>query len=153
MSHFRSIDDLRQKCGDSAADQAERKMRAGVNSELGNHVVRAVTTPARRKYRNEPVEHDGQRFDSKLERDAYLWLCREHEERNVIRQVSIPFGDNRLRVDFMVIIYAYPMGGEYRVTLYDAKGRVTPEWRGKANHLRDKHGITINLITREDLKT
>ena len=98
----------------------------------------------RNKYRNVPTVVDGKRFDSKLEAKVYQDLCLEYGKENVICQVSIPIGAQRIRPDFMVIQYRWP-NGTMKVVFIDAKGRETPAWRAKANHLKDKHGIEIQL--------
>lgn len=96
--------------------------------------------PARRKYRNVPVEVDGQRFDSRLEADVYARLVSYYGRDRVIRQVSFPVGSRRIRPDFLVLL---PGGG---FVLADAKGFATDAWTAKANHLRDRHGLGIVLI-------
>ena len=103
----------------------------------------------RSKYRNIPTVVDGQRFDSKLEAKVYGDLCLEYGKQNVIRQVSIPIGAQRIRPDFMVLIYKDPLDKfeepSYNVMFIDAKGRETPAWRAKANCLKALHGIEIQL--------
>lgn len=99
-----------------------------------------------RKHHNAPEAG----FDSKLEHRVYQRLCLAHGERNVIRQVSIPLGKLRIRPDFMVIEERFG-DGSFRARLVDAKGLPTREWRAKANHLEQAHGLEIQIIRAEDL--
>ena len=134
---YKSIADIRDRLGPDAAAQVERQLTREV-------VNRMISKP--RKYRNEPcVGADGSKFDSKKERRDYERLCAEHGERNVIRQVSIPIGERRIRPDFMVII-SRNGDGTFVAKLMDSKGMETREWAAKSNHLLDKHGISIKCI-------
>lgn len=101
--------------------------------------------PKVRKYRNEPVVRDGQRFDSKLESNVYDMLCAQYGKENVICQASIPVGNLRIRPDFMVIHDRFS-DGRFWAEFVDAKGVVTRDWTAKCNHLRDKHGLTVRQI-------
>lgn len=99
----------------------------------------------RKKYRNQPTEINGERFDSKLEARICEMLRTIHGERNVIRQISIPIGAARVRPDFLIIHERFE-DGTFRAELADAKGVETQAWKAKANHLQDKHGINIRTI-------
>lgn len=99
---------------------------------------------APRKYRNEPTELDGERFDSKLEAAVFARLVAYYGRDRVIRQVSFPVGSLRIRPDFLVLL---PCG---RFALADAKGFATDAWKAKANHLRHFHGLEIALIRKPE---
>lgn len=133
---YRNLDDLRAKCGPRAAEQA-----AAALAERAQ--------PDRRKYRNEPVEADGERFDSRHEYRVAVALRVKHGRENVIRQVSLPIGELRIRPDFLVIYERYE-DGTFRAELVDAKGMMTAAWRAKANHLEAQHGLRIRLVSARD---
>lgn len=101
--------------------------------------------PKPRKYRNQPCEVAGQKFDSKHEADCYLNLRAVYGAERVIRQVSIPIGSKRIRPDFLIIHEVFE-DGTFRAELVDAKGMVAKEWSAKANHLETQHRLKIRLI-------
>jgi len=103
--------------------------------------------PGRRKYRNVPTVIGGHRFDSRHEAEVWLALCATYGAKNVIRQVSLPIGEKRIRPDFLIIRQHFP-DGTFRAEFADAKGMITQEWKAKSNHLTDKHGLKIRLITK-----
>ncbi len=133
---YRNLDDLRARCGPRAAEQA-----AAVLAEREKPAAQAP-----RKYRNEPVEHDGERFDSRHEYRVAVALRVKHGRENVIRQVSLPLGELRIRPDFLIIHERFP-DGTFRAELVDAKGMMTDAWRAKANHLEAQHGLRIRLVS------
>lgn len=98
------------------------------------------------KYNAQKCEHDGLKFDSKLERDIYLELERMVANGDIpsfIRQVSIPTGNAskyRMRPDFLVIIED---GIAPRVLWIDAKGRATRDWTAKQDAVRQIFGIEV----------
>ena len=102
--------------------------------------------PKRQKYGNKPVTADGIRFPSLLERDRYeqlklLWLA--GEVRWFVRQVSFDLpGGVRYVSDFVVIWANNP------VTVEDAKGVLKQETRNKLKQVREKYGITVDLVER-----
>lgn len=111
-----------------------------------NHVREAAQMVKPRKYKNEPCEVDGEKFDSKLEARVCHRLRLEHGRENVIRQVSIPLdAEKRIRPDFLIIAERYE-DGSFRGFFVDAKGRLTDRWATAAAWLKDKHGLKIELI-------
>lgn len=109
--------------------------------------IAAIERRGRKKYHNVPCTgDDGEKFDSLKERRDCQALRALHGAENIIRQVSLPLGELRLRVDFVRIVERYE-DGTFRVELLDTKGgRPTKEWTAKANHLREKHKVTIRII-------
>lgn len=103
--------------------------------------------PEPRKYRNQPCEVEGEKFDSKLEAEVWQGLKREPWVRAVVRQVSIPCGilKRRLRVDFLAILEVRP-DGTFVGELIDAKGVETDAWRLKAEALEQSTGIRVRRI-------
>ena len=94
-----------------------------------------------RKFRNKPCYHDGERFDSKGERDEYIALTEEYP--TVLRQVSIHIGQGkRIRPDFLVI-QEFLKDGWFVARLEDFKGVETRDWKNKAAWLKDKTGVEI----------
>ena len=97
------------------------------------------------KYRNVHVQHQGERFHSKREMEA--WKAFKLQAlaggiRAVIRQVSLPMPEStrRIRLDFLVI----ENDGTHR--WYDSKGFETSEFRLKADIIKSAYGITVELI-------
>lgn len=96
-----------------------------------------------KKYRNQPCEHEGEKFDSKLERDVWIALCFKYGRQYVKRQPSFKLaGGQRIRPDFLVIL------GALNTTywLFDAKGHETPEWKRKAKQFAKEYFQEIVLI-------
>lgn len=117
---------------------ADRRLQHGV--ELPSGMTRK---PA--KYRNRKVTHNGEKFDSVREMQA--WKVFRTQElmgaiRSVIRQVSMPMPSShrRIRIDFLVI----ENDGKHR--WFDAKGFATPEFKLKSDIVKSGYGITIELI-------
>jgi len=97
------------------------------------------------KYRNERIEAQGQRFDSKREYEAFKAFELQRlagEIRSCVRQVSfqLPGTKRRIRVDFMVV------ENDGMVHWYDAKGFETQAWNLKRAQVKDAFGIHIQLI-------
>lgn len=99
------------------------------------------TGVTKRKYRNEPVWEDGQRFDSKLELRYYRELKLRRAAGEVLwftRQV--PFileGGVRYRADFLVRLTA---GG---VDVVDCKGEDTQESINKRKQVKARYGVDV----------
>jgi len=107
--------------------------------------ARAAGAVSESKYRNERVEFQGQKFDSRHELVVYLERQRQALEgsiRAVVRQVSLPLpgSTRRIRVDFMIV------GNDGRIRWEDAKGFETEAWRLKRQVVRDAYGIEIELV-------
>ena len=105
------------------------------------------------KYNNVVTVEDGMKFDSKLEARVYKALCAKFGTDHVLRQVSIPIGEPRVRLDFMILMFkGLSLQGDVPFTpcvFAHAKARMTPTARAKYNHLRDKHGIKVWIIESE----
>lgn len=115
---------------------------AQVNARLQQQIGSPFTPAPQSKYGNQKVWHNGQRFDSKLERQ--WWKNFELQRlagdiRAVIRQVSLPLpgSGRRMRVDFVVI----ELTGNIR--WIDAKGYPTKEWLLKRDIIEQAYGIRI----------
>lgn len=101
----------------------------------------------RNKYGRKRVCVDGEWFDSQLEANVCRRLRVIHGKENVVRQPSLPIGDQRIRPDFMVVLDRGVSGGRpvYTVQFHDAKGHETPESKAKRNCLKALHGIDVEL--------
>lgn len=89
----------------------------------------------------------GEVFDSKLERSVCATLRKVYGHENVIRQVSLPIGLQRIVPDFLIIHGRDVFGpGTFVGELVDAKGWPTPAWKTKARRLEKQHGLSIRLI-------
>jgi len=107
--------------------------------------ARAAGASSASKYRNERVEFQGQKFDSRHELVVYLERQRQVLEgtiRAVIRQVSLPLPGTarRIRVDFAVV------ENDGRIRWEDAKGFDTPMGRLKRQQVKDAYGVEIELV-------
>lgn len=107
--------------------------------------ARASGSSGERKYRNKPLEWQGEKFDSRHELDIYrkrLDARMNGYIRAVIRQVSMPLPHTtrRIRVDFLLV------ENDGRLRWEDAKGFETPAWRLKRQIVRDAYGIEIELV-------
>jgi hypothetical protein len=106
--------------------------------------ARIKLKPARRKYGNEPVVIDGQRFDSK--REASRWLVlRDLEKAGGIsgleRQKRYLCWINGLLVCEYRADFQYLVQG--RLTVEDCKGYRTREYLLKRRLMKALYGITI----------
>ena len=104
------------------------------------------------KYNNRKVtDEHGNNFQSKHELLVYQKLLKLYGWKNIIRQVSLPIGLQRIRPDFLVI-ESINDDGSFTARLVDAKGRPTPDWQFKANKVEEKHGIHIETLGKDWLK-
>lgn len=105
-----------------------------------------------RKYRNEPTEIDGIRFDSKHEANVYVWLKARKDRgelRWIFRQVPFQFINGTVyRADFMTVL---PDGRVEAV--WDAKSEITAknrEYINKKKSLKAEWGITLREVYARD---
>lgn len=150
---FNSIKDLREKCGNAAADRVEwlwnKTLTPGLDEFELNTARVALNEAVVRKYRNEPCTGiNGEKFDSKQERRDYERLIAQHGRRNVMRQVSIRLTEKqRMVVDFLILLEVRE-DGTFVGRFADSKGIMTRVWKNKADVLRDKHGLSVELLTK-----
>ena len=118
------------------------------------------------KYKNEKVEFDGIKFDSKRERDRYMVL-KDAERRGVISELKcqpkftlIPAQyheeEKQLKTkvkmvkkcDFLAITYTgdFQYVKDGKVVVEDVKGMVTPEYKLKEKMMAYFHHIIIRRI-------
>lgn len=108
-------------------------------------------TPATkpRKYRNQPIVVNGERYDSKCEYHAHEWLRALYalgELRWILRQVSFRLeGGVVYRCDFMVELVTGPPF----VDVWDAKGRDTQASINKRKQVKARYGIEVKLWPRD----
>ncbi len=103
------------------------------------------TAPKSSKYRNEKVEIDGHRFDSKAEGARY-WDLRQLERVGAIT-------DLELQPAFPLLVQGVRIGvykADFRyrdelgvVIVEDVKGMKTAMYRWKAKHVKAQYGIEI----------
>lgn len=98
------------------------------------------------KYRAQPIEVDGIRFDSKAEAKRWFDL-RTLEVNGLIsrleRQVRYDFILNGVNLGFYKADYRYFDHAKARVVVEDCKGVRTPVFALKAKLMRAIHGVTI----------
>ena len=118
------------------------------------------------KYKNEKVEFDGIKFDSKRERDRYMVL-KDAERRGVISELKcqpkftlIPAQyheeEKQLKTkvkmvkkcDFLAITYTgdFQYVKDGKIVVEDVKGMVTPEYKLKEKMMAYFHHIIIRRI-------
>ena len=118
------------------------------------------------KYKNEKVEFDGYKFDSKRERDRYMVL-KDAERRGVISELKcqpkftlIPAQYHEeakqlktkvkmvKKCDFLAITYTgdFQYVKDGKVVVEDVKGMVTPEYKLKEKMMAYFHHIIIRRI-------
>ena len=118
------------------------------------------------KYKNEKVEFDGIKFDSKRERDRYMVL-KDAERRGVISELKcqpkftlIPAQyheeEKQLKTkvkmvkkcDFLAITYTgdFQYVKDGKVVVEDVKGIVTPEYKLKEKMMAYFHHIIIRRV-------
>jgi hypothetical protein len=100
------------------------------------------------KYRNERVEVEGHKFDSK--REAARWmelrmLERTGAIRNLARQIRFPLDVNGIHIcDYIAdFIYESVDDSSWERVVEDSKGVRTPEYKLKAKLMLAIHGVTI----------
>lgn len=97
-----------------------------------------------RKYRNEPVVVDGERFDSKLEARYYEQLKARRAAGEVLWWVrQVPFtleGGVRYLADFLVVLAA---GG---ADVIDCKGEDTQASINKRKQVKARYGVDVQLV-------
>ncbi len=135
---IRNLQDAEAKLGKRGRTLVERAMGKQLYDKIEQ-------LPKPNKYRNQPVEVDGQRFDSKLEEAVYRRLVAQYGRGGVIRQVSIPIGSKRIRPDFLCIVARHE-DGTFTGRWLDAKGHATEAWSAKQNHLLDVYGLEIQVV-------
>ena len=101
----------------------------------------------RRKYGNQPTEHDGKRFDSKHEAQVYETLrleCLAGEHVGLARQVTfyLPGG-----VKYVADFVTFEEKGGF--TVYDAKSEATRKDKTKKKKKRQmKNCLNIEIVER-----
>lgn len=99
----------------------------------------------RSKFGAERCELDGDRFDSKGERDAYLELCKRFGKRHVLRQVWFPLpGALDIVIDFVVMTLKQDLNGI--VLLIEYKGHETREYRLKKRQFEALYGRRLTVL-------
>ena len=104
-----------------------------------------VAKPKRRKYRNEPTEHNGYTYPSQAQARHAAGLDLQVKAgliRGWIREVTIPIphSDRRMRIDALII------ENDGRVRWVDVKGmKPTEAWQLKREAVQRGYGITIEV--------
>lgn len=102
------------------------------------------------RYGNKRVidEDTGEKFDSKLEHRVWKALVAKYGERNVMKQVAIPFRSGvKFKPDFIVLSPIREGEARYIIGVFDAKGPKPSEaWRNKAKTLKAEYGLTVQII-------
>lgn len=109
----------------------------------------------RNKYSAKAIIVNGQRFDSRLESERYLYWNNLWQVKGIlwfIRQAPFRLPGNIIyRADFLVV---HPRAGRDRgcaITVEDCKGYLTRVSLNKIKQVEEIYGITVDLITRKDM--
>jgi hypothetical protein len=105
--------------------------------------------PKTRKYRNQPTEIDGIRFDSK--REAHRWLQLKLEEKagritNLRRQVAYGLAVNGEHICKYIADFTYVRDGETVVEDVKSPASRTDVYMLKRRLMAAVHGITISEV-------
>jgi hypothetical protein len=128
-------------------DAAEARI-AGFESQLPTpsfYPPMPPVKPARSKLKNERIEWQGQKFDSRKELRDFQAFEQQRSLgaiRAVVRQVSMPLPGSRrrIRIDFMVV----ENSGCLR--WFDSKGFDTPVGKLKRDQIEQAYGVRVELI-------
>ena len=105
--------------------------------------------PKPRKYRNEPTEVDGYKFDSQAEARRYRDLTRLRDSGEIsqlVLQPRYPIVINGIKVCDYIADFSYI--GSAGVVVEDVKGIKTAVYRLKKKLMRAVHGIDITEVER-----
>lgn len=158
MNRFTSIDDLPQHMREQARAQIDGRRVIGheLTSVAGAQHVRFITEPKRRKYRNEPIEVDGQKFDSRWEATRYAELCNQLAAGLItgLRR-QVPFALEAWTITGPVRVGAYWADFVYsrdgNTVIEDAKSAPTRKdktYQWKKRHLEVQYGTRITEVER-----
>lgn len=116
---------------------------------LRRRSVPLAPAPTKSKYRNQPTERDGEKFDSKLEANRFddLKLMEQAGEiRDLRAHVSFPLmvGDQLIGAYEADAVYVEAATG--RKVVEDSKGVRTPLFRWKARHFKAQYGFAITEV-------
>lgn len=114
-----------------------------------NDLVPGAATPKPRKYRNEPTEVDGRKFDSLAEARRYRELTRLRDAGEISQlrlQPRYPIVINGIPVCVYVADFSYI--GSTGIVVEDVKGVRTAVYRLKNKLMRAVHGIDITEVGR-----
>ena len=131
-----------------ATDASEHEIDAATYRERYGQTANDLL-PKPRKYRNEPTEVDGHKFDSQAEARRYKDLKRLQEAGEISQlrlQPRYPIVVNGIPVCVYVADFSYI--GSTGVVVEDVKGMRTAVYRLKAKLMRAVHGITVVEVTR-----
>ncbi len=139
-----------------ADDQQQARIKARQSISSIKHILHIEAVNGKRnKYNNKKVEHDGIKFDSKMERDYYDHLI-ELEKQGVIseflmqKEYVIFDGYTKDGVKIRPIIYRadfevhYPDG---RIEVIDIKGQPTKDFLIKKKLFEYRYPFELILLT------
>ena len=114
-----------------------------------NDLVPGAATPKPRKYRNEPTEVDGRKFDSLAEARRYrelTWLRDAGKISQLRLQPRYPIVVNGVKICEYVADFEYL--GQAGMVLEDVKGVKTAVYKLKKRLMLAVHGIDITEVGR-----
>lgn len=139
-----------------AEDLEQARIKARSSIDTIKHILHVETIKEKRnKYNNAKVEHDGIKFDSKMERDYYYHL-KELEQKGVISEFIIQKdyvifdGYTKNGIKVRPIIYRadfevhYPDG---RIEVIDIKGQPTKDFNIKKKLFEYRYPFELILLT------
>lgn len=139
-----------------AEDQVKARIKARQSINTIKHIIHIEPVKEKRnKYNNKKVEHDGVKFDSKMERDYYDHLI-DLQNKGVIsefimqKNYTIFDGYTKNGVKVRPIIYRadfevhYPDG---RIEVIDIKGQPTKDFNIKKKLFEYRYPFELILLT------
>lgn len=145
-----------KECFVEADDQQQARIKARQSIGTIKHILHIESIKEKRnKYNNKKVEHDGIKFDSKMERDYYDHLM-ELQNRGIIsefvmqKDYVIFDGYTKNGIKVRPIIYRadfevhYPDG---RIEVIDIKGQPTKDFNIKKKLFEYRYPFKLILLT------
>jgi len=119
--------------------------QADVDAAQARMAGNSRRAPLASKLKNERVEWQGQKFDSKKELRDFQTLEQQRSLgaiRAVVRQVSMPLPGSRrrIRIDFMIV------ENSGLIRWFDSKGFDTQTGKLKRDQIEQAYGIRVELI-------
>ena len=132
-----------------APDASEREIDAATYRERYGQTANDLVPKLRSKYRNEPTEVDGRKFDSLAEARRYrelTWLRDAGKISQLRLQPRYPIVVNGVKICEYVADFEYL--GQAGMVLEDVKGVKTAVYKLKKRLMLAVHGIDITEVER-----
>lgn len=108
------------------------------------------------KYKNQKVEVDGRKFDSKAEAQRFLFLKQQESDGEIenlccqdkfkITEGYVDSKGKKHRERFYIADFTYIRNGEFIVEDVKSKATMTPVYKLKKDLMQNKYGIEVKEI-------